>query len=62
MSAPTQLVVCTDDRFRELIRTRSKRIGREGIEFVYCELPSEMQRQLDGVLDVASAEQRTRAS
>ncbi len=62
VSARTRLAVFTDNRFRDLIRTRSKRIGCGGIDFVHCVLPNELQRQLDDVLDSASTEQRSRVS
>lgn len=59
--ASRRLVVCTNAGFRLLVMSRSKRLGSEGIEFIYCPLPNEFERQLNEQLDASSREQRTRA-
>jgi hypothetical protein len=61
-AAARRLVVFTHSSFGDLIKARSKRLGIEGIEFLHCVLPQDLQEQLDNVLDACSAEQRSRAS
>ena len=39
---------------------QTKRFGNEGIEFLYCPLPDDLQRQLMDNLNASSREQRNR--
>ena len=59
-SASRRLVVCTNDAFRALVMRRSARLGTGGIEFIFCQLPPDLDRQLNEHLDASSREQRTR--
>ncbi len=60
LNASTRLIVCTDEGFRQLVMKRSKRFGTEGIQFIHCPLPVELQTQLEASLDTSSKEQRNR--
>lgn len=55
-----RVVVFTDAGFRDLILRRSKRLGTNGIEFLHCQLPSGLQKQLSENLDACRKEQRSR--
>lgn len=60
LTASRRLVVCTDDGFRQLVMKRSKRFGIDGIEFLHCQLPEDLQGQLNDNLDSSRREQRNR--
>lgn len=60
LTALRRLVVCTDDGFRQLVMKRSSRFGVEGVEFLHCPLPSDLQVQLNACLDASGSEQRNR--
>lgn len=55
-----RLVVFTDAGFRDLILRRSKRLGTNGIDFHYCQLPSGLQKRLNEILDACRREQRSK--
>jgi hypothetical protein len=61
MVASRRLVVCTDENFRQLAMKRTKRYGTDGIEFLFCQLPDDIQRRLNENLDASSREQRNRS-
>lgn len=46
--------------FRELVSRRAKRLGLDSSQFLQCDLPADLQKRLDEVLDAASREQRSR--
>lgn len=60
LTASTRLVVCSDDGFRQLVVRRSARFGTDGIQFIHCPLPPDLQVHLDECLDASSKEQRNR--
>ena len=60
MIAARRLIVCTDDDFRQLAMKQTKRFGTDGIEFLFCQLPEDLQRLLNDNLNASSREQRNR--
>lgn len=60
LTASERLVVCSDEGFRQLVMRRSARFGVDGIQFIHCPLPLELQQKLDACLDASSKEQRNR--
>ena len=60
MKATRRIVVCTDERFRQLAMKRTERYGTKGILFLLCRLPDDLQRMLNENLDASSREQRNR--
>lgn len=52
-----RIMIFTDKDFSRLVERRSLRMGHDGIEFLFCSLPFELQCELDAVLEGASKEQ-----
>ena len=53
---PTRVMVFTDEAFRDLMVRRASGFRKIGIQMVVCDLPADLRRGLDDVLDAASRE------
>lgn len=56
----TRLAIFTDPGFLELVKRRSQRFDPDGIDFIHCPLPEDLQARLCANLDACREEQRSR--